>query len=110
MAHGRSAATDTTYLVEHYRPGEGVDKIQCALARIREAVTTMEREGKPIRHLRSTIVPADEAYLCLIDADSQELVREAYARARVPFERISTAIAAGDETAPNELQPKGVPK
>ena len=96
MAHERPTATETTFLVEHYRRGETVDGVRRALARVRDAVAAMESAGKPIRHLRAAIVPDDEAYLCVFDADSEELVREAYTRAGVPFERISRAIADGD--------------
>jgi hypothetical protein len=45
-----------------------------------------ERGGRQVRFLRSTIVPADEAFLCLVEAASEEAVRDAYARAGIPFE------------------------
>jgi hypothetical protein len=49
-------------------------------------------------------VPADEALLCVLEAGSEELVREVYTRAGVPFERLSVAIAGEgewlDETSP----------
>jgi hypothetical protein len=93
MAEQRAGSTQGTYLVEHYRPGQSVDEVRRSLARVRDTVTEMEREGKRIRPFRSTIVPDDESYLCVFLADSEELVREAYARAGTPFERISTAIA-----------------
>ena len=54
------------------------------------------REGKPVRYVHSTIVPEDESCLFLLEATSESLVREAYARARVQFERISTAIPVED--------------
>ena len=57
----------------------------------------MGSEGRAVRYLRSTIVPADEALLCVFEADSEELVREVYARAGVPFERLSAAIADESE-------------
>jgi hypothetical protein len=47
--------------------------------------------------LRSTIVPADEALLCVLEAGSEDLVRELYVRAGVPFERLSVAIADESE-------------
>ncbi len=52
----------------------------------------MNREGKAIRYLRSAIVPADESFFCVIEATSEEFAREAYARAGIPFERISPAL------------------
>ena len=53
-------------------------------------------QGEPVRFLRSTIVPKDESCLVLIEAASEALVREAYSRARVRFERISAAIPVED--------------
>jgi Protein of unknown function (DUF4242) len=94
------------YLVEHYRPGQSVDDLHRSLARVREAVTEMAREGKEIRYLSSTLVPDDESYLSVLHAESEELVREAYARAATPFERISRAIA-DQEQLRNNLQQKG---
>ena len=84
------------YLVEHYSPGLTVGGLASWAASVRGAAIAMGSEGKAVHYLRSTIVPADEALLCVFEADSEELVREAYARAGVPFERLSAAIA--DET------------
>jgi hypothetical protein len=57
----------------------------------------MGSEGRAVRYLRSTVVPADEALLCVFEAGSEELVRDLYARAGVPFERLSVAIADESE-------------
>jgi hypothetical protein len=88
------AATDPhqTYLVENYHPGLGAKELRRIVSRIRDAVAEMNRDGKAIRYLRSTIVPDDESFLCLIEAASEELAREAYTRAGIPFERISPAL------------------
>jgi hypothetical protein len=91
----RRAGTDTrqTYLVENYHPGLGAEELQRIVSRIRDVVSEMTRDGNAIRHVRSTIVPADESFLCVIDAASEQLVRDAYARAGVAFERISPALS-----------------
>jgi len=81
-----------TFLVEHYRPGLGADELGRLVACVRNTVAGLEREGKPLRFLRSTIVPRDESFLCVLEAPSEHLIREAYARAGIPFERISAAI------------------
>lgn len=60
------------------------------------AVEQMALEGKPVRYLGTTIVPDDESCLFFVEAASESLVREAHARARVHFERISTAIQVED--------------
>lgn len=80
------------YLVEHYRPDVQLDELERSASRLRDAVEQMEVEGKPVRYKTSTIVPEDEYYLSVIEAASEALVREAHARAGVPFERISLAI------------------
>jgi len=97
MADRAVAEARQTYLVEHYRPGLGVDGFKQWAVRVREATVAMEREGNPVRYVRSTIVPADEALLCILEAATEELVREAYVRAGIPFERLSTVIPEGDQ-------------
>ncbi len=91
-----AAGARQTYLVEHYRPGLDAEELRRSAARIRDAAGEMEGEGKPLRHVRSTIVPDDESLFCVFEAASEELVREAYARTGIPFERISTAISDED--------------
>jgi Protein of unknown function (DUF4242) len=98
MARRPAAESRATYLVEHYRPGLQLEELDHAVVRVRDAVSDLEREGKRVRFRRSTIVPADESFLCVIEAASEELVREAYARGGIPFERISNAIDQGGRT------------
>jgi hypothetical protein len=93
----KASQSRKVYLVEHYSPGLTVDGLGCRAARVRETAFAMGSEGRPVRYLRSTIVPADEALLCVFEAGSEELVREVYARAGVPFERLSVAIADESE-------------
>lgn len=91
-----------TFLVEHYRPGLTPDELGAYAARVRDATTEMERAGKPIRYLSATIVPTDESLLCVFEAASEHLVREAYARAGIPFERITAVIPDGVWSAKEE--------
>jgi len=37
-------------------------------------------------------VASDESLLCVVEASSEDLVRQIYARASVPIERISAAL------------------
>ncbi len=96
MADRADAETRETYLVEHYRPGLTVAELRQWATRVRDTAIAMEGEGKPVRYLRSTIVPVDESLLCVLEAATEELVREAYARAGIPFERLSTVIPEGE--------------
>lgn len=93
----KASSSGNVYLVEHYAPGRSVDGLSSWAARVRSTAVAMAREGQAVRYLRSTIVPADEGLLCVFAADSADLVREVFARAGVPFERLSLAIADESE-------------
>jgi hypothetical protein len=80
------------YLVEHYRPGLQVGGLRRLAAHVRAALDELEREGRPVRFVRTTIVPADKSVLCICEAESEELVSEAYGRAGISFERISVVL------------------
>jgi hypothetical protein len=90
--HDRADVWDT-YLVEHYRPGAGAEELAHAAAAIHGAAAALELEGKPLRFVSSTIVPSDQSFLCLLDAGSEGLIHDTYARAEIAYDRISTAIA-----------------
>jgi Nickel responsive protein SCO4226-like len=92
MARGMDSRTRQAYFVEHYRPGLDVSQLTSAIARVRETVVELEHTGESIHYVSSTIVPNDESFYCVIEAATEENVRGAYARAGVPFERISAAI------------------
>ena len=81
-----------TVLVEHSLPGGAVAELEREVRRICAAAESLTREGTPVRIVRSTIVPDDEAFLALVEAASEHLVRTAFERAGVPMERISRAI------------------
>ena len=81
-----------TYLVESYRPSSTTADLERVASRVREAVDRLEQEGRPVRFRHSTIVAADESFLCVVEAASEDVVRMAYARASVTFERISAAL------------------
>ena len=80
------------YLVEHYRPGSTAADLEHAALRVREAVEELDREGAPVRFRHSTIVATDESLLVVVEAPSEAVVRTAYDRANVTFERISPAL------------------
>ena len=96
MANRVSGEARETFLVEHYRPGATVAELSEWAIRVRDAAGELARDGRPVRYVRSTIVPGDESMLCLLEAAGEALVRETYARAGIPFERLSVAIPEGD--------------
>ena len=91
MSEDASAATAQTYLIEHYRPSSSAADLTLLAARVREAVDGLEREGRRLRFRHSIIVATDESLLCVVEAASEDLVRLAYDRASVTFDRISAA-------------------
>jgi hypothetical protein len=93
MADRATAQARRTYLVEHYRAGGRVEELRRSASHVRDTVAQMQREGKQVGFLSSTIVPGDEYFHSVLEAASEEPVREALARAGVPFERISPAIS-----------------
>lgn len=80
-----------TFLVEHYRPGLDAASLWRAAADIRRAGTPRRRKGA-VRYVRSTVVPDDEAFISIFEAESEEALRVAYARAGLEFDRISRAV------------------
>jgi alkanesulfonate monooxygenase SsuD/methylene tetrahydromethanopterin reductase-like flavin-dependent oxidoreductase (luciferase family) len=81
-----------TYLVDHYRPGASLDDLNAAVRDVRLAAAELARRGRPVRCVHCTIVPSDEALLALFEATSEALVRDVYACAGIPFERITGAV------------------
>ena len=81
----------SVYLVEHYRPNATAAELEQVASQVREAVDQLESEGRPVRFRHSMVVATDESFLCVVEAPSDALVRLAYDRANVPFERISVA-------------------
>ena len=97
MSPGQHGNPRQTYLAEHYGPGRQVEQLTQSAGLVRAAILEMESAGEPISYLRSTIVPKDQAFLCVIEASSEELVGQAYTRAGVGVDRISAAISLEDE-------------
>lgn len=83
----------TTYLVERYWPGISQAELAAAVGRGRRSAATMRRQGKQIRYLQATLVPEQETVLCLMEAESVDLVAELNRRARIPYDRIAEAVA-----------------
>lgn len=91
MSEPAAAATLQTFLIEHYRPSSTAVDLERVATRVRDALDELEREGRPVRFRHSTVVATDEAFLCVVEAASEDLVRLAYDRASVTVERISSA-------------------
>lgn len=87
----KSHDVESTYLVEHYRPGGEIGQLRLCVTRVRYALQTWARHDSSTRFLCSVIVPDDEAFLVVLRAKSEQQVAEAFGRAGVTFDRISVA-------------------
>ena len=76
------------YMVERHLPGITPEELTAAASRAKAVTAQMTQQGKPVRYLRSTFLPAEEKAFCLFDAPSPERVREANELARIPLQRI----------------------
>ena len=80
------------YLVEHYRPGLSAEELGALAARVRDSARELGVETEAVRYMGTTIVPTDESMLCMFAAVSEQLVRDVYTRAEIPFERITVVV------------------
>jgi hypothetical protein len=96
MADRAVAEARQTYLVEQYRPGLTVDGLKQWAVRVREATGELEREGKSVRYLRSTIVPADESLLCVLERPAKSWCAK---RTRAPASHSSGCRSCSPKTA-----------
>jgi hypothetical protein len=92
MAASAKRARQGTYLVEHYAPGCNSEELRARAARVRDAVSDLQRQQPQLTLLSSTIVPQDESILCVLEATSEQLIHDAFGRAGIPYERVSIAI------------------
>jgi hypothetical protein len=79
------------YMVELYVE-RGV-AVEPAVELTRGAATRLTGEGRPVRLVRSILVPADETCLLLFEAADADAAQEAAHAAGLPFERVATAVA-----------------
>ncbi len=81
----------TSFLVEAYTPtAAALSEIE---TRARLASVELQREGTPVRYVRSILIPGDETCLHLFQGPSVEAVREASERAGFSAQRIVEAVA-----------------
>jgi hypothetical protein len=83
----------TAFLLEMYVAAGD----EAAGDRLRAATRDLAGEGRTVQPLRSILVPEDETWLLLVEADGEEAVCEATRRAGLRVDRLTEAIAlAGD--------------
>ncbi len=86
-------AAQNTYLVEHYQPGVGAEGLERSASLVRTTIAAMRRESSPVCYVSATIVPGDDYLHCVVQAPSEQHVRDALSQAGMAYQRISTAIS-----------------
>jgi hypothetical protein len=96
---GSEFGVTQAFLVERYWPGVTREALEAAIRRGKLAAVEMASSGRPVEHLRTTLVPTDEAVFSLFAAGSADDVAELNRLAEFPFDRIAEAIAIESEAA-----------
>jgi hypothetical protein len=82
----------TRFLAEIYLPrsrtGDSSRAARCA----RAAAEQLSREGTPVRHVRTTLLPEDETCFHVFDATSADAVGEVGRRVGLSWARIVPAV------------------
>jgi hypothetical protein len=86
---------ENTYLVEHYRPGLTAEELGTCANGIQAALRGLAGAGA-VRFLGSVTVPADEAFLLLLGAASDQVVKTTYDRIGATYDRVSVAVVELD--------------
>ena len=81
-----------SYLVETYVPQSQGRDARAAGKRAGELAQELSAAGTPVRHVRTTFVPADETCFHFFVAESAEVVGEVCRRAGIDSPRIVRAV------------------
>jgi hypothetical protein len=77
-----------TYLVECFVPGIERTDVVAAAERVSAASAVARAAGGAIEYVAALLMPADEVVFHLFRSASADAVREACARAELPYERV----------------------
>jgi hypothetical protein len=88
-----TAPPHRTFLVERYWPGIDEPMARTVLSSLERAAHAMTREGTPVEHVVSILMPADQVVFSLFEAPDEAAVRSVNERAEIPMDRIAAAIA-----------------
>ena len=81
-----------SYLVETYVPRAKAHEVEATGVRLRAVVADLQREGTPVRFVRTTLLPDDETCFHVLDAPSTADVELVCRRAGLVRVRVVTAV------------------
>ena len=79
------------YMADRNLPGITMDQLAAAQKAAIETSKKFSAQGKKVRYIRSTFVPAESHCMCLFEADNADLVKQVNETAKLPFTRIIEA-------------------
>ncbi len=88
------------YMVERHLPGITEEQLAAAAGAAKTTTAEMSRAGTPVQYLRSTFVPVENKCYCLFEGASEQAVKDANERAKLPYDRIVEAKMLSSEDLP----------
>jgi hypothetical protein len=79
-------------MVERDLKGITMDQLAAAQKAAIETSQKLTGEGKQVRYIRSTFVPAEARCMCLFEAPTSQNVKELNDKANIPYTRIVEAL------------------
>ena len=82
----------SVFMVDRELPGISMEQLAGAQKAAIQTCNEMTAAGKAVRYIRTTFVPGESHCMCLFEASSQELVKEANDTAKLPYKQIVPAL------------------
>lgn len=79
------------YMADRNLPGITTDQLADAQKAAIETSRKFSAQGKKVRYIRSTFVPAESHCMCLFEADNADVVKQVNDTAKLPYTRIIEA-------------------
>ena len=80
------------FMVERDLKGITMDQLAGAQKAAIQTGKDMTAQGQTVRYIRSTFVPGEARCMCLLEAPTEQAVRELNDRAKIPYTRVVEAL------------------
>ncbi len=99
---GMSTARSSTFFVERYLPSSAKATLVASVARVQQACAKSGCDGKEVRYLHSTYLPAEELCFCVFQAPSSAAVQSVNDAAHFALDRITDAVLMYPSSTPSD--------
>jgi hypothetical protein len=106
----RAGGTPARYLAERYLPGITLERAIRDARRLGDAARRMTAQGRPVRYLGSTLLPAEETVFDLIETEDEHNVAELARRGGAGFDRVSSAVSIPAQPRPEAPARRPAPR